>query len=70
MKIAGRIPPDGEREVCDVVRNLTLLKSPWRAILRARVDGEVRILLPRVCLLPKLRQDESIRVEVNDAERR
>ena len=46
------------------LRNLTLFKSPWRAILRASVFGDARILFPMVSTLSELRQCKSILDEV------
>ncbi|MBI1917895.1 MAG: hypothetical protein HYS12_24635 [Planctomycetes bacterium] len=43
-----------------------MFKTPWRAILRVSAFGNVRILFPRLCTLPKPRQGKSIRAGAMD----
>jgi phosphoenolpyruvate-protein phosphotransferase (PTS system enzyme I) len=61
-----RNPFLGVRSVRLCLRNLTLFKTQLRAILRASVFGDVRIMFPMVSTLLELRQCKMILAEVKE----
>src|SRR5262249_37497019 len=61
-----RNPSLGLRSVRLGLRNLTLFKTQWRAILRASAFGNVRIMFPMVSTLLELRQCKLILAEVKE----
>jgi phosphotransferase system enzyme I (PtsI) len=61
-----RNPSLGLRSIRLCLRNLPLFKTQMRAILRASVHGDVRILFPMVGTLLELRQSKMILAEVKE----